>query len=198
MVAEYNRRCASLAASENPLGASMHAVVGDLCDPAGVAETLRGEEFFGFEMAVVGAGFHHLEHLELSVRRLVERVRKGGVVVIVDFAEGSAGWEAVLGGGGDGGDVHGDGHGHGHGHGGKSDHHHGSEDSPGKDAQSVFAAAAPSVPHKHGFSRANMESLFSAAGCTDFDYLLMQEPIVLGDGKDPVRKAWFIARGRRA
>ena len=172
MVAEYNHRCSALLASENPLGASMHAIVGDLCDPAGVAEALRGEELFGFDMAVVGMGFHHFEHLELSLRRLVERVKRGGVVVVVD--------------------------GQGHEHGKSSDHNHGSEESSANDMDSVFAAAAPFVPHQHGFSRAGMETLFTAAGCTDFDFLVMAEPILFGDGENPARMRGFIAKGRRA
>lgn len=183
MVAEYNRRCSALSASENPLGASMHAIVGDLCDPAGVAEALMGDELFGFDMAVVGLGFHHFEHLELSLRRLVKRVKRGGVVVIIDGQEHDH--------------YHGHDHDHDHEHVNSSDHKHGSKESPPNGVQPLFAAAAPVIPHQHGFSRARMESLFTAAGCTDFDFVAMAEPMDLEDAENPAQMRGFIAKGRR-
>jgi len=85
--------------------------------------------------------------------------------------------------------------GQGHEHGKSSDHNHGSEESPANDVHSVFAAGAP---HQHGFSRAGMETLFTAAGCTDFDFLVMAEPILFGDDENPARMRGFIAKGRRA
>lgn len=64
----------------------MFAVVGDLTvpgDPRPAA--LSGPEFFDFDVAVLGLGFHHFENPALSAQRLVERLRPGGVLVILDF-----------------------------------------------------------------------------------------------------------------
>lgn len=185
MVGEYNRRCSEVPDTENPLNASMHAIVGDLCDPAGVADDLMDKELFDFDVAIVGMGFHHFEHLELSIRRLKERVKKGGVVIIIDGAGPAERFPMANG--------HGQSHHHTHSSGTTIE-----QISPGKDVQAVFPAAAPSVPHKHGFSRADMEKLFTAAGCTDFDLVMLKEPIVFGDGEGALKQKAFIARGRRA
>ena len=64
----------------------MFAVVGNLTvpdDPRPAA--LSGPEFFDFDVAVLGLGFHHFENPALSAQRLVERLRPGGVLVILDF-----------------------------------------------------------------------------------------------------------------
>ena len=199
MVAEYSRRCSALSVAENPLGASMHAMVGDLCDPAGVADDLMGKELFEFDLAIVGMGFHHFEHLELSLRRLAERVKKGSVVAIVDLAESQEAGKGFFGADGQHEHGHGRKHEHTHQHASKPEH---TPKTPGqppaKDVCSVFAAAGHAVPHKHGFGRADMEKLFSAAGCTDFDMVLLDEPIVFGDGADALKNKAFIARARRA
>lgn len=49
--------------------------------PAGFASP----EFWDFDIAIVALGFHHFENIHLAVNRLVQRLRTGGVLVIVDF-----------------------------------------------------------------------------------------------------------------
>lgn len=64
----------------------MHAYVGDLTaadEPAPPA--LAGPQFFGFDVAAVGLGFHHFDDPELAARRLAARLRPGGVLLILDF-----------------------------------------------------------------------------------------------------------------
>lgn len=64
----------------------MHAVQGNLLDPNDPAPAaLAGQEFFEFDIAVVGLGFHHFDDPALATRRLAERLKKGGVLMIVDF-----------------------------------------------------------------------------------------------------------------
>ncbi|KAL8818123.1 MAG: hypothetical protein Q9191_008009 [Dirinaria sp. TL-2023a] len=81
MVSEFNRR-----ALEAHLP-SFCAIVGDLCNPQGVAEELKDTALYDFDFAAIGLGFHHFEHLQLSIDRLVERLRVGGVLFIIDLLE---------------------------------------------------------------------------------------------------------------
>lgn len=81
MVSEFNRR-----ASDAHLR-NFSAIVGDLCSPQGVAEDLQDASLFNFDFAAIGMGFHHLEHLQLSINRLVERLRVGGVLFVIDMLE---------------------------------------------------------------------------------------------------------------
>src|SRR5436305_1367661 len=97
MVNEYNTGALN---KEIP-ASEMRAVVGNLISPS-VSEDLAGEEFFGFEIAAVGLGFHHCDEPGLAAKRLAERLRVGGVLLIIDFLP-------------HGHDAH-DGHSHGHGH----------------------------------------------------------------------------------
>jgi SAM-dependent methyltransferase len=82
MVNEYNDSVQNqgIPASE------MHAVLGNLLeasDPNPVA--LSAPEFHDFDIAAVGLGFHHFDDPALAAKRLAERLKKGGVLMIIDF-----------------------------------------------------------------------------------------------------------------
>ncbi|KIW17224.1 hypothetical protein PV08_04415 [Exophiala spinifera] len=71
-----------------------HAVVGNLLTTTTTTTTTGGEDsaaalagpqFYDFDLAVVGLGFHHFADIRLATRRLVERLKPGGVFMIVDF-----------------------------------------------------------------------------------------------------------------
>lgn len=81
MVDEYNQRASSA-------GLAFRAVAGDLCSPKGVPDHLCDDrELYDFDIAGISLGFHHFEHLQLSLCRLVQRLRPGGVLIVVDFCE---------------------------------------------------------------------------------------------------------------
>lgn len=42
-------------------------------------------EFGSFDLASVTSGFHHFDDCDLAAKRLTERLRPGGVLLIVDF-----------------------------------------------------------------------------------------------------------------
>lgn len=81
MVNEYNSSARNQGISDE----EMRACVGNLLDPESVPENLAGPEFHDFDIAAVGMGFHHFPDPALAAKRLAERLRKGGVLFIVDF-----------------------------------------------------------------------------------------------------------------
>lgn len=64
----------------------MKAVRGDLLDPEGTpAPELAEPEYFNFDTVTMAFALHHVEDVETMLRRLVERARPGGTVLIVDL-----------------------------------------------------------------------------------------------------------------
>ncbi|KEF61888.1 uncharacterized protein A1O9_03460 [Exophiala aquamarina CBS 119918] len=95
MVKAYNLRYnpVSDACAANPLDGddgddqklNAHAVVGNLLDPKGTPAEFDDPKYRDFDLVVVGMGFHHFSDLPLTMSRLLDRLRPGGVFLIVDF-----------------------------------------------------------------------------------------------------------------
>ncbi|KAI0403584.1 S-adenosyl-L-methionine-dependent methyltransferase [Xylaria palmicola] len=169
MVAAYNTAAENQGLSPK----EMHAVLGDLAAET-VSDALSSPELFNFDIAVVGGGFHHFGDPALAAKRLVERLRPGGVLLIWDFLPHGAPHRH--------GQHHHHGHhqsGHdGHGHGHEHSHGHGDEDGK-KDGRDVYS----SVMH-HGFSEAQMREIFAAAGAAaNFRLEVVGGGFVIGHGK---------------
>lgn len=82
MVEVYNTSAQNQGIPES----EMHAVVGNLIDAKSPPPAhLAGPEFHDFDIAVVGLGFHHFDDPALAAKRLAERLKPGGVLMIVDF-----------------------------------------------------------------------------------------------------------------
>lgn len=144
---------------------------GDLCvpteeDPA----AFRDPKFFDFEMACVGMGFHHFDDPSLAAKRLVSRLKPGGVLMILDFLPHG---------------VHPDADGHQHGH---SDRHKDKED---EDQEK----ALKTVTH-HGFSEERIRDIFAAAGAGQDFAIEKLGSVTMGmrHGKRDL----FMARGTKA
>lgn len=173
MASKFNETFSS---SEAPCPGS--AIVGDLSTTPPSPE-LEKPELYDFDLAAIGLGFHHFADPKMAVQRLAERVKKGsGILLIIDWLPEDAG---------DSGDhVHA--HGHGQGHGCQHGHGH--------------ASGAEATIRTHGFSENDMRTLFEGAGCTDFGFSLMPEPVELFMGEEPNVKREvknvFLARARRA
>ncbi|KAF1991581.1 S-adenosyl-L-methionine-dependent methyltransferase [Aulographum hederae CBS 113979] len=61
------------------------AVVGDIIsDPP--SSSVTGPDFQDFDLIAIGFAYHHFEHQDVSVRKLSERLKPGGVFLITDFA----------------------------------------------------------------------------------------------------------------
>ena len=80
--------------SEIPSVRKTRAIEGNLfADPAPIAE-LNGPELHDFDIAAVGLGVHHFHDPAKAIGRLAQRLKKGGVLLIVDFIEEEQGWGA--------------------------------------------------------------------------------------------------------
>ncbi|KAI0021440.1 S-adenosyl-L-methionine-dependent methyltransferase [Xylariomycetidae sp. FL0641] len=84
MVAAYNKRAEDQGLSPS----EMHAIVGDLAVASSdtIAPALSAPEYHNFDIAVVGGGFHHMDNPSLAAKRLADRLKPGGVLMIWDFA----------------------------------------------------------------------------------------------------------------
>lgn len=80
MVDKFNQLASEAGISQQQL----HAVVGNLLDSASESDLSR-PEFFNFDIAAIGLGFHHFEQRPLMLRRIAERLKPGGALLIVDF-----------------------------------------------------------------------------------------------------------------
>lgn len=82
MVAEYNK----VVANQGISASEMHATVGNLLNPSDPSpESLSGDEFFNFDIASVGLGFHHFDDPSFAAKQLASRLKAGGVLYIIDF-----------------------------------------------------------------------------------------------------------------
>lgn len=142
MVASYNA-----SASNQGLEKFMAASAGNLVgvQPESGGATFEAQEWYDFDIVMVGLGWHHFEDPALAAKRLAARLKTGGVLCILDFET-----HAHDGGG------HGGGHGHGHGH-----------EKEATDAVTEESKAMATVTH-HGFSADQIRKQFVrflALGC---------------------------------
>ena len=63
----------------------VNAVTGDLCADD-VPAHLKTKEYYDFDVAIIGLGFHHFENPVKAIQRLTERLKPAtGVLLIIDF-----------------------------------------------------------------------------------------------------------------
>ncbi|KAF7544437.1 hypothetical protein G7Z17_g9959 [Cylindrodendrum hubeiense] len=82
MVLAYNAQAQSEGTS-----ATRSAFLGNLADPSDPAPSVFSDAiFFDFDVAGVGLGWHHFDDCNLAAKRLVDRLKPGGVLFVVDFS----------------------------------------------------------------------------------------------------------------
>lgn len=211
MVSSFNARAASAKHSPD----TMHAVAGDLFDKADPAPAaLSAPEWHDFDIATVGFGFHHFDDVVFAARRLKERLRPGGVLLISDFAEGGdwlADEEGRLVEGSRGNHAV---HSHGHGHGeeeGKHDNHHGHHHhqhhhhhAHTDEKKHDITETSPEflkkmndsivVPH---FSLDGVRKFFIEAGLVDVDVKAMDDKVYIEFAGKKLWRTVLFAKGRR-
>jgi SAM-dependent methyltransferase len=186
MVAAYN---ASAAASGFKTE-QMHAVQGDI-----VAETtspnLMSEDLYNFDVAIVSMALHHVSNPAALFAALVQRVKKGGVVAVVDWIKDEV--ETPSSSGIDDGaataaatDTINN----------SSDYSsdHGSRESGPH--RPIHAAA--STVSRTAFSRSELVDYFTKAGCVDVVVVVNEQvSVVPGNVDERGWKRIFLAIGRR-
>ncbi|KAI9732039.1 MAG: hypothetical protein M1818_007634 [Claussenomyces sp. TS43310] len=188
MVEQYNT-----AANNQGLSTSeMHAVVGNLLNASDPSPPhLAGSEYFNFDIAAVGLGFHHFEDPILAARRLGERLKSGGTLMILDFVP----HEHL-----DGGHDHGHGHGHGHGHDDSGDGHRnakGEEVDETTLTKNEERETAATVRH-HGFSEEDVRRCFEEASVgRDFAYDVVEKQAIFKTESRTMVRNVFLARGTK-
>ncbi|KAM0662096.1 hypothetical protein ACHAPH_002226, partial [Verticillium nonalfalfae] len=184
MVAAFNARAENQGLSAN----EMRAYHGNLIDPSDPSPTaLAGADFSGFDLAVVGLGFHHFDDPEYAAKQLVARLKPDGVLLIIDFFEH-----------GDHGHAHDGKHGHGHGHGNGHGHDHEHAHHHGKPAKAATERPANGVMH-HGFSEERMRAMFEGAGAgTNYALQEVGSGVVFHGADEDRKRRVFMARGTKA
>lgn len=216
MVDVYNARAGAAGFD----AAARRAVVGDMIasDPPDAA--LSGAEFWNFDFIVTSAALHHMEKPALAIEMLVARLRKGGILLVLD-------WEGGFSKGGahhshdQGHHNHGHDHAHAQNAGGESELHGGGGEHGEHGSHAARVSSQDIAPHStatsgeadnirrlasegtvivDGFSEESMTRMLKDAGCDETGYVLTDEPFRFGD-EGPMKglvKTIFMARGRRA
>ncbi|KAL8688422.1 MAG: hypothetical protein Q9218_005662 [Villophora microphyllina] len=175
MVKAYN----DIAERANVPVDQMHAVEGDILVPTpknpGEGDALAGKAWFGFDMAVMSMALHHVDSPEDAVKHLVNRLKDGGMVLLIDWVLDSVKFPTV---------------GHsGHEQAGQPRwHDHASNVAPGSEHTITRA----------GFGNDEMLEMLSKAGCHDVGFIEFEEPTRLGDGEQAVMQRLFLAKGKRS
>jgi SAM-dependent methyltransferase len=224
MVSTYNTRARDAGLSSDIVS----AVIGDLFDKSDPSpSSLSGPEFWNYDLATVGFGFHHFEDVVYAARQLKERLRPGGVLVINDFLEGGdlladENGEMIQGSEGKHA-VHSHEHGHGHDQGGhghahqhdhdhshkrddhsKSEHEHGHVHHGHEEKKHDVGESGPEFKKKMAdsivvphFNLEGVKKFFTEAGFIDVDVKTMKERSYMEFAGKKLWRTILFARGRR-
>ncbi|KAL8944128.1 MAG: hypothetical protein Q9216_000633 [Gyalolechia sp. 2 TL-2023] len=180
MVKAYNDQARAAGVPEQ----KMCAVVGDMLavtEGGGDGNRVTDAEWSGFDFAVMSMALHHVAPPEDAVMKLVERLKEGGVLVIVDWDLSSIVFH----------DAHpkfgpGDHGGHSYGHG-----------QPHAGQTHNVVPGSEQTITRAGFGKEEMEKMFTDAGCEDVGFEEFKEMTRLGDGEQAVMQRLFIAKGKK-
>jgi SAM-dependent methyltransferase len=184
MVEQYN----TLMLNQGIPSSEMRAVTGNLLSPTDPNPAhLNAPEYFNFDIAAVGMGFHHFTDPTYAAKQLVQRLKPGGVLFIVDFKP-----HAPL--------EHSHHHSHDHSHEHSHSHEKQGEKPKVDEEEEVGKNAAHTVLH-HGFSPETVKKMFEEAGAgKGYEYLEIGDGIVMHgvkEGGEPMKRSLFFARGEK-
>ena len=172
MVDKFNARAREAGVPE----VQTRAVRGDLLAPA--QGSLESQKLYGFDLAIMSMALHHVDNPEAMVAKLVERLKPGGTVVIIDWipSEKASSRSNFS-------------HGHEHSHGQRIDSGHSSGGGSGQHPNSHTISF-------DGFTKEHMDGMFTKAECSETDYVLAASPSEVPP--DPSgQKQLFFAKGTK-
>ena len=191
MVDTYNER----AREKGLFPDQMSAVQGNIVATEASSEaSISSPEYFDFDVVTMANALHHMEDPALTVRRLVQRLKPGGTLLIVEFindpddstsGSNQAGQPSVT--------RAGHGHDHSHGHSPGHSHGHGHGNKNGNDGNGNNAGVA-----HHGFTQEQLQKFFVDAGCTEVDFVLMDEPIKFPPVLGSLERMSSFTRGKKS
>lgn len=167
MVAKFNENARKQGLTEE----QMHAVQGDLLATTDDAYgALKGAEFYNVDLIVMSMALHHVEDPQMMIVKLVERLRAGGVLVVIDWMAGSV------------------------------DHTQPAtrreQDTNGHQDQGYKQPSAEHTMSRQGFTREELDSMLKHAGCSHAAYVLHEEMSEL-PAKIGGQRQLFFARGQK-
>ncbi|KAL4933967.1 class I SAM-dependent methyltransferase [Aspergillus undulatus] len=163
MIEEFNKNVHEAGCSDTVFG-----IRANLLSESTSAE-VAGSEYFDFDLVVVSMALHHFEHPEQAVKRLGERLKKGGVMMLMDLVP----------------EEH-------HGHDGHHDRH-----DHGLGSLSQMSEIAGTIS-KHGFSLEEMKTMYEDAGvASEFKYQILEKPLEFRKDGKVFHKTIFMARAQK-
>ena len=152
--------------------ARIRAVRGDLLAP--IEGQLESQEFYDFDLAVMSMALHHVENPKIMIAKLVERLKPGGTIVIVDWIpSGRASSDS---------DNH-------------NNHVYDHSQADSKKDEDGQHSGSHTITFD-GFSKEQMYNIFREAGCSNNDYVLAASPSEVPP--DPTgQRQLFFAKGTK-
>lgn len=143
----------------------------------------EAEQFFGFDVVACSLAFHHFEDVQFAARRMMERLRPGGVLFIIDLLN----------------------HGHHHNH--QHHHHHHEHKSPGEEKEVKSHLDADHLDQVStevrkaikvlSFDEETIRNAFEGAGLVDFKFMPLEEKAHIEVGQLKAERTIFFAQARR-
>ncbi|KAK9357151.1 S-adenosyl-L-methionine-dependent methyltransferase [Lipomyces starkeyi] len=166
MVAKYNAHADALGSGV----AKMSALLGNLTDRDNApADQFADPRYFNFDLIVVGMALHHMDDPTYALTRLAERLKKRGVLFVIDNQSRH------------------------HPH--DEDSGHSGYD---EDYHKLAGADTMKTVRHEGFTKETVNQMFAAAEVGgNFDHALLEEPIVIRPRGMKIELKLFFARGER-
>lgn len=79
MISEFNKNAREAGVVEKMVG-----LKGDLLADA-ISDELRDPNLFNFDIVVVSLALHHFPDPDFALKRVADRLKKGGILLIIDF-----------------------------------------------------------------------------------------------------------------
>ena len=185
MVHKYNERAEEAGISPEKMRAARGDILND--DPS---SEINGPEFRDFDLVFIANALHHMDDQVLTLKKLVDRLKPGGILVVLDFGETDPEekkklkeFEAKSGG-------HGHSHGHHHGHG----HGHRNQ---GEQKGLTPEGTASTVTFFEDYTEENVSKMLTMAGCNDVKYILMDEKVKFGPKWGFMERKSLLARATK-